>query len=110
MTHANRRKGDAFERAVVEFMRSHGFPYVSRAYGAGRPDDLGDLDGVPGVCISVKDVAVSRLSEWLDEAREQSGRGRKPLSVVIWKRRRQGIGRSYVVMELETFCELARES
>lgn len=110
MTHPNRAKGDRFERAVVAFMREHGFPYVERAYGAGRPDDLGDLDGVPGVCISVKDVAVSRLSEWLDEAKEQAQRGRKALSVVVWKRRQRPPEESYVVMTLATFCELVRES
>lgn len=109
MTNPNRRKGDAFERALVAYFREHGFPYAERAYGAGRPDDVGDLDGVGALCVSAKDCGTARLPEWLAEVEDQRERGRKRLGVVIWKRRRRPIGETYVVMTLASFCELVRE-
>ena len=45
---AMKAKGSAFERDVVAFLRDHGHPFAERHYGAGRPEDVGDIDGIPG--------------------------------------------------------------
>jgi hypothetical protein len=60
-----KRKGDIFERAVAGYLRCPGFPRAERGYGAGRPDDRGDIDGVPGFVIEVKAHLVAlRLSDF----------------------------------------------
>jgi Holliday junction resolvase len=48
-----RRRGSSFERDIVAFLQAHGFPYAERSYGAGRPADVGDVDGLPGFVIDV---------------------------------------------------------
>lgn len=60
---ASRRRGADAERAVVNYLRANGFPGARRHHGA---DGLapGDIDGVPGVCIEVKDRASSAWPSW----------------------------------------------
>lgn len=45
----SKRKGSAFERDVVACLRENGFPYAGRSYGAGWPEDVGDVDGLSEV-------------------------------------------------------------
>ncbi len=61
---AARRKGSIWERAVVAYLRQHGFPHAERAYGAGRPQDVGDIDGLPGVVIEAKNHRSIDLAGW----------------------------------------------
>ena len=109
MSNPNKRKGDAFERAVVEFLRSHGHPHVERAYGAGRHDDAGDLDGWPRWIIDCKDHASHDLPGWLDSI---SSKKRQPddFGAAIVKRRRKGPESAYVVLTLEDFARLLSEA
>lgn len=106
MTSPQARKGATFERDVVEFFRANGHPYVERAYGAGRPDDVGDLDGVPGWALELKNHQKLALSGWLDEAESERLNARKRFAAVIAKRRGKSAGHAYVVMTLATFAEL----
>ena len=57
MTSPQARKGAAAERELVALLRTQGLLAVERAYGAGRPDDQGDLDGLPEVYAQVKHYA-----------------------------------------------------
>jgi len=103
---APKRKGSQFERDVVRYLRDHGFPDVERAYGAGRPADIGDLVGLPGICCEVKNHARLELASWVDEAERERINARQPYGVVIAKRRNKGAAQSYVVMTLESFTRL----
>ena len=51
---APKRKGSSFERDVVHYLQEHGFTDAERAYGAGRPEDIGDVVGIPGATIECK--------------------------------------------------------
>ena len=106
MTSPQARKGATYERDVVEFFRTHGQPYAERAYGAGRPDDVGDLDGVPGWALELKNHQKLALSGWLEEAESERLNARKRFAAVIAKRRGMSAGHAYVVMTLATFAEL----
>ena len=106
MTSPQARKGATFERAVVEYLRANGHPFVERAYGAGRPDDVGDLDGLVGWTCELKNHARLDLSGWLNEAEAERKNGRQPFACVIAKRRGQNVAASYVVMPLSTFAAL----
>ena len=70
MTNPAKRKGSTFELDVVKFMREQGFP-AERAYGAGRPDDRGDIVGVPGFVVECKNHARLELAVWCDEAEQR---------------------------------------
>jgi hypothetical protein len=101
---APKAKGDEWERAVVAYLQAHGYPYAERAYGAGRPDDAGDVAGVPGVCIQCRNTKTLDLAAAVDDATRQARAGDYPVAIV--KRRRRGTGDGYVVMTLETFTRL----
>ena len=106
MTSPQARKGATYERDVVEFFRTHGQPYAERAYGAGRPDDVGDLDGVPGWALELKNHQKMAFAGWLDEAEVERKNLRARFCAVIAKRRGKSAGHAYVVMTLATFAEL----
>lgn len=62
MTSPSKAKGDAAEREVQEDLRIRlRLPRIRRALGAGRQDDVGDIDGVPDTVIQVAD--------WTDKIR-----------------------------------------
>lgn len=54
-------KGDRAEREVEKILREHLLVPARRKLGAGRQDDMGDIDGVPRTTIQVCD--------WRDVAR-----------------------------------------
>jgi hypothetical protein len=102
-----RRKGSTFELAIVAYLRDHGHPHAERAYGAGRPDDRGDIDGLAGWTLEAKNHKTMDLAGWCDEARAEASNG--PGShwwAVIAKRRNRPVSDAYVVMPLSQFAEL----
>ena len=109
MTSPEKAKGDAFEREVVAFLRAHGFPYAERSFGAGRRDDQGDVLGLPGVVVQVKNHKRHALSEWVEQAEEQRTRARASVGVVVAKRRGKPVGDAYVVITLAAFVDMLRE-
>lgn len=76
MANSSKRKGDKAELEVQELLRELlGVP-ARRQLGAGRKDDMGDIDGVPETCVSVanrKDVAAAVRAKPI-EAEEQRRR------------------------------------
>lgn len=114
---ASKRKGSAYELAVVEYLATHGHPHATRAYGAGRSEDEGDIDGVAGWCIEAKNHKEIDLAGFMDEAVLEAsnidarlarrGLTIHTLPVAIVKRRLKGVERSYTVMELSDWSDLA---
>ena len=92
---APRRKGSQWECDVRDYLRSRGYQ-ADRAYGAGRPDDVGDIDGIPGFHIECKNHRRMDLAGWIDQASEGKG-----VPTLIVKRPRQPVGEAYVVMRLK---------
>jgi hypothetical protein len=106
MTSPQARKGSQFERDVVHYLRDHGHPYAERAYGAGRQDDTGDIDGLPGWVLELKCCKSLALAGWCDEAEAERVNARRPMAAVVAKRRGKSVGDSYVVMPLRQFAAL----
>lgn len=109
MTNAAKNKGDKAEREVQAILRDLlGVP-ARRKLGAGRADDMGDIDNVPDTCIQV--------AAWDDLAR--AVREKLPATVVQQERagatfgalwcRRPG-GRYVVVMTPEQWATYWREA
>jgi hypothetical protein len=92
---SSKRKGDKAELEVQGLLRDLlGVP-ARRALGAGRLDDMGDIDGVPETCVSVtnrKDVAAAVRSKPV-EAEMQRRRRRCTFAATFVRLR----GGSYVV-------------
>lgn len=110
MSNPAKRKGDQYERDVVCFLRANGFPYAERHYGAGRPDDVGDIDGLLGWTLELKNCKTMDLAGWVDEAECERIQGRQPYAAVIAKRRNRPVGSAYVVLTLESFARLLKDA
>lgn len=57
MTHPNKRRGDRAEIEVQGLLRDLIGVEARRKLGAGRKDDMGDMDGVPLTCVQVTNTA-----------------------------------------------------
>lgn len=107
---APKRAGDRFERDVVAYLVANSYPYAERAYGAGRPDDRGDVDGVPGWTLQLKAEQRLDVAGALDSAERQRGDRLHGYAAAILKRRNKPVAAAYVVMTLETFAAIAGEA
>lgn len=102
-------KGDRAEREVVQALRALGLVDADRAYGAGRCDDRGDIDGLPGVVAQVKWYADGwrAVREGVDGAVEQAGRmDCWPVALVRYPRKPRWLW----VMTLEDGAGLYRQA
>lgn len=102
---ASRRKGTAWESAVVEYLSQHGFPYAERRALSGSLD-RGDITGIPGVMIECKAEKSITLAEYADEVKVQTVNAGAQIGVAVVKRRNRSPGDAYVVMTLTTFADL----
>jgi len=109
MTNPQARKGSQFERDVVSFLQANGHRYAERAYGAGRPQDVGDIDGLIGWTIECKNHRALELSAWLTEAEYERENGHRRFAAVIFKRRGRPTCDAYVLLDLATFARLTAE-
>jgi len=103
---ASKRRGTAAETAVVRYLMEHGYPNAERRALRGRAD-CGDVAGVPGVAIEVKDEARVDLAGWTDEARREATNAGAGLGVVIRRRRgRPDVGEWYAVLTVADLLRL----
>jgi hypothetical protein len=109
MTGAAKRKGDRAELEVQGLLRDLlGVP-ARRMLGAGRSDDVGDIDGVPDTCVQVAnyDDVTRALREKVPACVEQQARMGASFGATFLRRR----GGSYVVvLTPEQWAALWREA
>jgi len=105
---ASRRKGTAWESAVVAFLQERGFPYAERRALRGT-DDRGDVAGIPGVVIECKAEKAIALGEYMNEVAVETKNASARVGVAVVKRRQKPVGEAYVVMTLDQFVELLAE-
>lgn len=103
---AERKKGTAWESAIVRALRAAGFAGVERRALNGSTDK-GDITGLPDFVIEAKDQNRITLAEWVDEA-EREARNAGELYGVVWAHRkgRASAMDGYVVMSGRTFTRL----
>lgn len=99
---ASRRKGTAFETAVVNHLREQGCAAVERRALAGKLDK-GDIAGLPGWTLECKNHASIDLAGYMDEAKKEANNAGTDKYAAIVKRRGKGTSQSYVVMPLDVF-------
>jgi hypothetical protein len=109
VTHSSKRKGDKAELEVQGLLRDLlGVP-ARRKLGAGRTDDMGDIDNVPDTCISVANWASldRAVREKLPELEQQQARSGATFAAMFCRRRG---GKYVVVLTPEAFATLWREA
>lgn len=103
---ASKRKGTAFESAVVDWLQGHGFPYAERRALSGK-NDRGDVAGIPGVVLELKNHNRVELAAWVEEARTEAANASVDVWAVVAKRKGKGDpAESYVITNLATFVAL----
>lgn len=106
---ASKRKGTAAESAVVQYLQAMGFAQAERRSLNGAKD-RGDIAGLPGVVIEVKNCARQELASWLQEAEVERDNDNASLGAVWHKRRGKGHAADwFVTMSGEQFVHLLRE-
>ena len=105
----SKAKGTAAETAVVRYLRSVGFVQAERRALNGIAD-RGDIAGIPGVVIEVKNHARQELPAWVAEAETERDNDNADLGVVWHKRRGKGSPADwFVTMSGAQFAALLRE-
>lgn len=103
---ASKRKGTAAESAVVAWLQANGHPHAERRALAGI-NDKGDIAGVPGVCIEVKNHKSLDLAGWCAELVVEIANAKARTGVVIAKRRgKSDVGEWYALMPAHIWLDL----
>ena len=106
---ASKRKGTAAESAVVQYLQAMGFTHAERRTLNGAKD-RGDIAGLPGVVVEVKNCARQELAAWVAEAERERDNDSASLGAVWHKRRGKGHPADwFVTMSGEQFVFLLRE-
>lgn len=94
---ANRDKGARAERALVTWLRAHGWPHAERAIATGHRSsvrerqDLGDITGTPGIAWQVTDRGdldqPAVFARRLADTNAQRDAGRFDYGVLVQRRR-----------------------
>lgn len=106
MTNPPKKKGTAWESAIVNYLRGNGVPHAERR-SLGGTRDRGDVAGIPGVVIEAKSAARLQLSAWVDEANVERANDGADVCVVWIKRvRKTSPGEGYVIMDGDTLMRL----
>jgi hypothetical protein len=103
---ANRRRGTVHERAVVAWLRAHGVPHAERT-ATGRAQTAGDVAGLPGVHLELRNRARLDLAGWVDDTVDAAGTA---LPVLVIRRRSVADrGQDYAVLRLADLIPLLTE-
>ena len=106
VTSPQKRKGSAAELAVAKWLRKLGWIHAERSR-AGFQDDRGDIDGMPGVCIEVKNEKKIDLPGYLRELEVEIANAQAWTGTVIVKRRgSMNVDDWYAVMPAKIWGEL----
>ena len=106
MTSPQKRKGSAAELAVAKWLRKLGWIHAERSR-AGWQDDRGDIDGLPGIVIEVKNEKRIDLPGYLRELEVEIANAKAWTGTVIVKRRgSMNVDDWYAVMPAKIWGEL----
>lgn len=89
MSSAAKAKGSGAERDVVKYLKENGFQYADRRL-AGATLDKGDISGIPGITIEIKNHAKMDLAGWTEELIVEMANDKAWTGVVWHKRKGRG--------------------
>jgi hypothetical protein len=106
LTSPQKRKGSAAELAVAKWLRKLGWIHAERSR-AGWTDDRGDIDGMPGVVVEVKNCKTISIPEWLRELEVEIANAQAWTGAVIAKRKGStDVDDWYAIMPAKIWGEL----
>jgi hypothetical protein len=106
---AAKKKGTAWESAIVQFLRANGVTHAERR-SLGGTLDRGDIAGIPGIVIEAKSGAL-HLAAWVAEAEtERANDGAK--HGIVWAKRagKTSPADGYAIMTGATLVALLAEA
>lgn len=104
----SKAKGTAWTTAIVNYLKPW-FPHAEARVQHGAKD-MGDIINVPGWVIEAKNCKTFNLAGWLGEAKQEAVNAGVGWYAVWFKRRgTTDPGRSYVLLDGETFVRLLGE-
>lgn len=110
MSAMSRRKGANAENEVVKYLRGNGFPYAERRL-TGSDDPYGDVTGIPGVVIEVKNHATLDLGTWVAQLEDELHHTKADVGAVIHKRKgRTNVGEWYATLPAAVLARLLVEA
>ena len=106
----SKRKGTAWESAVVDWLRGAGYVNVERR-ALGGSNDRGDIAGIPGLVIEAKNCKTIDLAGWISELVVEMVNDGADNGVVIAKRRgRTAVDEAYAIMPAALWLQLLKEA
>ena len=106
----SKQKRTSAETAVVNWLKAKGRKHVERRSLSGAAD-RGDIAGIPGVVLEVKNHARMELAEWIKELEVEMANDKAVTGVVIHKRKGKAyVGDWYATMPVSIWYQLLYEA
>lgn len=108
MSNPSGAKGAYFERSVVDYLRSVGYPAALRTRTPGQAADRGDIAGLP-LTLELKNQKILCLPAWWTQVCKAAEKTKLP-PVLIHKRK--GVtdpAKQWVTMDVQTFLKLFKD-
>jgi len=110
MSNAAKAKGSKAELDVVKWLKEQGFPYADRRL-AGATLDKGDISGVLGVTIEIKNHAAMNLGGWVAELELEMSNDNAWTGTVLHKRKgKANVGEWYCTQPAHIWIELLKRA
>ena len=108
MSSKSKAKGSKAEREVVAYLKQW-YPYADRRL-AGANLDKGDISGIPGVTIEIKNHNRTDLAGWVSELLTEMTNDGAWTGTVIHKRKgKTDVGEWYATMPVNVWIALLRK-
>ena len=112
-----KQKGTAAETALVRFLQGQGFPNAERrALGGGSSgEDLGDITGIPALCMEVKNQRSYKIPAWILESETERINARADFGILVVKPNGVGItpnkvGQWWGILPMQAMIDLLRDA
>ena len=112
-----KQKGTAAETALVRFLQVQGFPGAERRAlgGGGAGEDLGDITGIPALCMEVKNHATYKIPAWLKETEIERQNAKADFGILVVKPNGIGmtsdkVGQWWGIMPMQMMMDLLRDA
>lgn len=105
---SNKDKGTRAETAVVRLAREMDYPYAERRALTGGKD-RGDITGIPGVVIQVKDQVEKRVHSWQVATLEQAMNDGSNTCILVVKAERKNVRKWDAYIPVYQFLYESRE-
>lgn len=105
-----KQKGTLAETAVADYLKQT-FPAVERRTLSGK-NDKGDIAGVPGCVVEVKNQRSYKIHEWMKETEIERINAGEELGILVIKPNGVGVANVsqwWAVVSLETITKLVEE-